>query len=545
MEKGKKILSILLAVLLLAGCLPMMATAASSTAYTKGAPAGGNYTISTAEQLKALAETVNGGEDYEGTTFTLTQDIDLNGSENNQWEPIGYYNYPAFCPFNGTFEGNNHKINGLYINAPNGECQGLFGYVNASGTVKNLGVYGFIAGGYCVGGIVGVNGGKVANCYNACDVTGDISCIGGIAGSNGRGGGIIGPGIIENCYNIGNITCNSGYVGGAIGSNMGILRKCYSVGTVSGDTGVGGMVGYHFGSGDCYYLENTVFCNSGNKMDRLSKELTAEEFKLIDSFQKWDFDDIWEMGKDANGNPVRPIFKNNKEENIQPLSDDSGTDTPENSGDDNSDDDGDDNTGGNTGGTTPTPSAPDDSENEKPTVSVSDFKDVSATEYYYNAIDWAVKQGVAAGTSDTAFSPNQNTTRAQTVTFLWRAAGRPEPKTAVSPFTDVSKSEYYYDAVLWAYENRIVAGTSASTFSPDQKCTRAQTVTFLYRYNGSPAASGSNQFTDVPDHKYYANAVAWATANKIVFGTSEDKFSPESSCTRAQSVTFLYRNLAE
>ena len=206
---------------------------------------------------------------------------------------------------------------------------------------------------------------------------------------------------------------------------------------------------------------------------------------------------------------------------------------------------------------TPTPSTPttpstpsdtedpDDTEDEKPTTSVSDFKDVVATEYYYNAVDWAVKQGIVAGTSDTTFSPNQNTTRAQIVTFLWRAAGRPEPTVTSNPFKDVSPKEYYYKAVMWAYENKIVAGTSDTAFSPDQKCTRAQTVTFLYRYNDSPTASGSGKFTDVPNREYYASAVAWATANKIVFGTSEDKFSPENSCTRAQSVTFLYRNLAE
>ena len=215
------------------------------------------------------------------------------------------------------------------------------------------------------------------------------------------------------------------------------------------------------------------------------------------------------------------------------------------------------NTGGNPGGTNPpAPSGPSGpsgpSDTEKPddsgdkTPVASKFVDVPASEYYYNAVNWAVEKNIVAGTSDTTFSPNQNCTRGQIVSFLWRAAGKPEPKTTVNPFTDVKSGEYYYKAVLWAYENSIVAGTSATAFSPEQNCTRGQIVTFLWRSAGKPQPKTTvNPFTDVSAGEYYYNAVLWAYENKIVAGTSADKFSPGATCTRAQSVTFLYRDMGK
>ena len=168
------------------------------------------------------------------------------------------------------------------------------------------------------------------------------------------------------------------------------------------------------------------------------------------------------------------------------------------------------------------------------------FVDVPTGAYYYDAVAWAVENNITSGTSATTFGPNAACTRAQMVTFLWRAAGSPEPETTVNPFTDVSASAYYYEAVLWAAEQGITSGTSATTFSPDTTVTRGQTATFLWRYAGSPAASGSS-FTDVAADAYYANAVAWALNEGITNGTTATTFSPSSSCTRAQIVTFLYR----
>ena len=168
------------------------------------------------------------------------------------------------------------------------------------------------------------------------------------------------------------------------------------------------------------------------------------------------------------------------------------------------------------------------------------FVDVPTGAYYYDAVAWAVENDITTGTSATTFGPDIICTRAQMVTFLWRAAGSPEPESTVNPFTDVSAGAYYYDAVLWAVEQGITNGTSASTFSPDATVTRGQTVTFLWRYDGSTAVSGSS-FVDVAADAYYADAVTWAASEGVTTGTSATTFSPDNDCTRAQIVTFLYR----
>ena len=169
------------------------------------------------------------------------------------------------------------------------------------------------------------------------------------------------------------------------------------------------------------------------------------------------------------------------------------------------------------------------------------FVDVKEGAYYYDAVLWAVEQKITSGTSATTFSPDASCTRAQMVTFLWRAAGSPKVENGKNPFADVKADAYYYDAVLWAVEKGVTSGTSATTFSPDATVTRGQTVTFLYRNAGSPEVSGTMPFTDVEADAYYAKAVQWAVQQKITTGTSETTFSPMSDCTRGQIVTFLYR----
>ena len=178
-------------------------------------------------------------------------------------------------------------------------------------------------------------------------------------------------------------------------------------------------------------------------------------------------------------------------------------------------------------------------------TTVIPFVDVPAGAYYYEAVQWALKNGITDGTSANTFSPNANCTRAQIVTFLWRAAGSPVPKSSENPFDDVKTGSYYYDAVLWAIENGITNGTSADAFSPDAVCTRAQTVTFLYRAAGTPDVDAANVFTDVNADAYYADAVDWAVKQEITNGTGSHAFSPDADCTRAQIVTFLYRWLGD
>ena len=169
------------------------------------------------------------------------------------------------------------------------------------------------------------------------------------------------------------------------------------------------------------------------------------------------------------------------------------------------------------------------------------FVDVATGSYYEDAVDWAVENGITQGTDDTHFSPDGICTRAQAVTFLWRAAGSPEPEARTVPFTDVPVGSYYYDAVLWAVENGITKGTSETRFSPDDTCTRAQIVAFLWRSEKSPAAGTANPFADVKSTAYYAGAVLWAVREDITKGTTNTTFSPDADCTRAQIVTFLWR----
>ena len=178
-----------------------------------------------------------------------------------------------------------------------------------------------------------------------------------------------------------------------------------------------------------------------------------------------------------------------------------------------------------------------------PSIKLADV-DRSETSWYHEAVDWAFVNDITKGTTETTFSPDQGCTRAQAVTFLWRAKGQPEPTTTENPFTDVAADAYYAKAVLWAVETGVTKGTSETTFSPDDTCTRAQIVTFLWRAEGEPEAAAETSFTDVPADSWFAGAVAWAVENDVTKGTSETTFAPNDTCTRAQIVTFLWRDLA-
>ena len=167
--------------------------------------------------------------------------------------------------------------------------------------------------------------------------------------------------------------------------------------------------------------------------------------------------------------------------------------------------------------------------------------DVDENAFYADAVYWAVANGITNGTDAAHFSPKESVTRAQVVTFLWRAAGCPAPKGNASKFADVPADKYYADAVAWAIEQGITNGITETEFGPKEVCTRCQIVTFLYRFAGAKGADTDTGFTDVIPTKYYAAAVKWAKDNKVTEGTSTTAFSPNADCTRAQVVTFLYR----
>ena len=181
-----------------------------------------------------------------------------------------------------------------------------------------------------------------------------------------------------------------------------------------------------------------------------------------------------------------------------------------------------------------------DSDYQKPVV--NPFNDVPECSFYYKSVLWAVENGITSGTSRTTFSPVDSCLRAHVVTFLWRAAGSPAPKSVNNPFVDVKPSAFYYDAVLWAVEKGITSGTDATHFNPNGVCNRVQVVSFLHRAFGAPIMNGvSNPFTDVPSDAWYTTAVLWAVENGITNGVDATHFGPTTACNRAQVVTFLYR----
>ena len=169
------------------------------------------------------------------------------------------------------------------------------------------------------------------------------------------------------------------------------------------------------------------------------------------------------------------------------------------------------------------------------------FTDVAEHDWFFNPVMWAFENNVTGGTSATTFGPEDSCTRAQVVTFLWAANGRPEPKMALNPFMDVSETDWYYKPVLWAVENGITGGVAKNRFGPEQTCTRAQIVTFLYAAVEKPPVVGSSAFEDVADSDWFAKPVIWAAQNEVTGGIGDGKFGPEQTCTRAQVVTFLYK----
>lgn len=191
--------------------------------------------------------------------------------------------------------------------------------------------------------------------------------------------------------------------------------------------------------------------------------------------------------------------------------------------------------------TEPAPTEPKPTEPTPTEPAANPFQDISVNDYFYQPVLWAVNKGITAGVSENQFGPKLSCTRGQIATFLWASAGKPEPTSTNNPFTDVKKSDYYYKAVLWAVENGITAGVSANRFGPNQVCTRAQTVTFLWAAEGKPTISSNTSFGDVSASAYYNNAVKWAVANGVTAGVGNGKFAPNQTCTRGQIVTFLYK----
>ena len=601
------------------------------------------YQISTAAQLKRFRDIVNGtgGQTQNRGAYTvLTANIDLN---NEPWTPIGNYTEGNQIYYEGTFDGGGHTISGLNVT---GEFvyAGLFGTVK-DGTIKSLTVAGKVSpsNSQCiVGGIVGyASNAVIKNCSNHCSVTGHTtSIIGGIAGFNSSGA-------IIDCYNVGTIS-GINYaeaIGGIVGSNSGTISNCYNVGTVSNDTSVGEIAGHNNGTVEnCYYLAgtnlNAVGQNNSNGNITKTESKTAANFAngtvlnlLIngraDSEHPWYETCIY---LEAAGKTL-PVFKwQHQHQLTHVLAKDPTTSEVGNieywycpvCGKYFADANGDheitqaetvipkrQSSGGGSGGSSSYPiTVPSKTENGtvtvspknasagstvtitvKPdsgyvleTISVTDkngndlkltdksngkytftmptskveikvtfmednsvlnfFYDVPNDAYYYEAVKWAAENGITGGVDNSLFAPNQPCTRAQIVTFLWRAAGSPVVN-YLMPFTDVDEGAYYAEAVRWAASCGIVTGLTETTFGTNGVCTRAQAAAMIYRCAQAQGKGFTGAwmfhlpFTDVPEWAY--ESVAWCYMNGVTTGVSETSFAPDNDCTRAQIVTFLWR----
>ena len=601
------------------------------------------YQISTAAQLKRFRDIVNGtgGQTQNrGAYAVLTANIDLN---NEPWTPIGNYTEGNQIYYEGTFDGGGHTISGLNVT---GEFvyAGLFGTVK-DGTIKSLTVAGKVSpsNSQCiVGGIVGyASNAVIKNCSNHCSVTGRAtSIIGGIAGFNISGA-------IIDCYNVGTIS-GINYaeaIGGIVGSNSGTISNCYNVGTVSNDTSVGEIAGHNNGTVEnCYYLAgtnlNAVGQNNSNGNITKTESKTAANFAngtvlnlLIngraDSEHPWYETCIY---LEAAGKTL-PVFKwQHQHQLTHVLAKDPTTSEVGNieywycpvCGKYFADANGDheitqaetvipkrQSSGGGSGGSSSYPiTVPSKTENGtvtvspknasagstvtitvKPdsgyvleTISVTDkngndlkltdksngkytftmptskveikvtfmednsvlnfFYDVPNDAYYYEAVKWAAENGITGGVGNSLFAPNQPCTRAQIVTFLWRAAGSPVVN-YLMPFTDVDEGAYYAEAVRWAASCGIVTGLTETTFGTNGVCTRAQAAAMIYRCAQAQGKGFTGAwmfhlpFTDVPEWAY--ESVAWCYINGVTTGVSETSFAPDNDCTRAQIVTFLWR----
>lgn len=601
------------------------------------------YQISTAEQLKLFRDIVNGAggqTQNRGAYAVLTANIDLN---NEPWTPIGNYTEGNQIYYEGTFDGGGHTISGLNVT---GEFvyAGLFGTVK-DGTIKSLTVAGKVSpsNSQCiVGGIVGyASNAVIKNCSNHCSVTGrNTSIIGGIAGFNSSGA-------IIDCYNVGTIS-GINYaeaIGGIVGSNSGTISNCYNVGTVSNDTSVGEIAGHNNGTVEnCYYLAgtnlNAVGQNNSNGNITKTESKTAANFAngtvlnlLIngraDSEHPWYETCIY---LEAAGKTL-PVFKWQHQHQLTHVLDKDPTTSEVGNieywycpvcGKYFADANGDheitqaetvipkrQSSGGGSGGSSSYPiTVPSKTENGtvtvspknasagstvtitvKPdsgyvleTISVTDkngndlkltdksngkytftmptskveikvtfmednsvlnfFYDVPNDAYYYEAVKWAAENGITGGVGNSLFAPNQPCTRAQIVTFLWRAAGSPVVN-YLMPFTDVDEGAYYAEAVRWAASCGIVTGLTETTFGTNGVCTRAQAAAMIYRCAQAQGKGFTGAwmfhlpFTDVPEWAY--ESVAWCYMNGVTTGVSETSFAPDNDCTRAQIVTFLWR----
>ena len=597
----KKLLSLLLALCLVMALVPMSAFAegtsvdnwdgTADTSWYTDHKTDTEYHFTTAEQLAGLAQLVNdktASVSFEGKTIYLDNDLDLSGT---QWTPIGNGNN-FVRHFAGTFDGQHHKIMNLYHHYTGDELvrNGLFGVVSDGGTLKNLLVIDAdIASndGSLLAGILAdwVNGGTVENCYTSGKIENNVGSkfVGGLIGQctwstqvKGCGsdatvistesdedhvdtvGGLIGQwensadsSSITDCWFGGSVSCNNIYsaVGGILGANFenfsgnkpGVIIKNCMVATKNITGAEPGNITW-IAAVATPHITNCIWPDTPPDGVTLDEEKYPDNKGNYLAVAKLVID--WDAGT-ASADPTfdqsscgTPVSNFTSADVLTGLRTNAGTGIEWVAG------------------------------INHPTfawdvwhipadytkfigaiaafvkkVETSPFSDVSTSAYYYEAVKWAQEKGITGGIGNGLFGPNQPCTRAQIVTFLWRAAGSPVVNYAMN-MSDVPEGSYYAEAVRWALSEGITTGTTENTFSPDSECTRAQAVAFLFRYAASEAVtlqelvSGFSDADSVPG--YALPAMNWALAEEIVQGNGS-KLMPNDSCTRAQIVTFLFR----
>ena len=597
----KKILSLLLALCLVMALVPMTAFAEGTSVDNWDGTADiswytdhktdTEYHFTTAEQLAGLAQLVNdktASVSFEGKTIYLDNDLDLSGI---QWTPIGNgSNFGRY--FAGTFDGQYHKITNLHHHSTGDELirNGLFGVVSDGGTLKNLLVIDAdIASndGSLLAGILAdwVDGGTVENCYTSGKIENNVGdkMVGGLIGQctgstqvKGCGsdatvistesdedhvdtvGGLIGQwensadsSSITDCWFGGSVSCNNIYsaVGGILGANFenfsgnkpGVIIKNCMVATKNITGAEPGNITW-IAAVATPHITNCIWPDTPPDGVTLDEETYPDNKGNYLAVAKLVID--WDAGT-ASADPTfdqsscgTPVSNFTSADVLTGLRTNAGTGIEWVAG------------------------------INHPTfawdvwhipadytkfigaiaafvkkVETSPFSDVSTSAYYYEAVKWAQEKGITGGIGNGLFGPNQPCTRAQIVTFLWRAAGSPVVNYAMN-MSDVPEGSYYAEAVRWALSEGIATGTTGNTFSPDSECTRAQAVAFLFRYAASEAVtlqelvSGFSDADSVPG--YALPAMNWALAEEIVQGNGS-KLMPNDSCTRAQIVTFLFR----
>ena len=596
----------------------------------------GVYLIPNLATLEWFRDAVNGGNGK--ISGRLTADINLskkyNAETGESWEPIGIDEIYNGTPFTGTFDGDGHKIIGLYLSASETSEQGLFGRVETNGVVKNVGVVdAYIKGGTLshVGGVAAsVHSATVENCYFDGTITGNTCFyVGGVVGwgeyhsvikkcwssgsvtGNSYVGGVVGmlsASSMENCYSTSDVSAGAGKVGGVAGEiiNSGTVKNCYSNGEVSiiyyNYSGLGGVAGAASDRKantvvNCYYLKGAVDGGiDGEDVPGQAEPITVEQFAEQGTFVDWDFTDIWTMNTDEND--VRPVLRTNPEPerdvdypvcgcegcdgrnctctgnctdgkcecegcNPKPKCECKNCDSSKCTctGDCSGSSCKCSGCAGKPSNPNPNPNPnpgpgpnPDPGPGPAPAPEECDggancpsrkFTDLDNTKWYHKATDYVINKGLMSGTSATEFSPNTTLTRAMLVTILWRSAGSPKSTLGYNPFKDVPTNQYYYQAVMWAYENNVVAGTTSTTFSPNSPITREQLAAILWRYAGSPSTNGSFAgFTDSGKVSSYAEiALRWALEKGIVSGKGNGILDPGGKSTRAEAASMLMRYL--